>query len=287
MLNLISFLPKFTWLDLFDVAIVAFLFYQLLAVIRGTRAVQILQGIAVLLLVKLASFYLHLATLNWILDYLILGIAVALPIVFQPELRRALEQLGRESVAAAAFTRLKNEDMLRLVDEITWAAVILSQTKTGAIIVIEQETGLEDFIEKGTKVGGEVSSKLLLSIFIPPSPLHDGAVIIRNLKVMAAGCYLPLSDNPWVEKSLGSRHRAAIGITEETDAVVLVVSEQNGEVSLVKDGKLTRNLDETSIRSSLLAHLFTSSTKTAAPLWKVLWKDSESSHAGKTVKNKS
>lgn len=265
--------PKVTWLDALDILVVAFLIYELLVVIKGTRAVQILQGIAILLLAKVASFYLHLNALNWALDYLMLGIAVALPIVFQPELRRALEQLGRGGVVAAALPRLRREEVTRFIDEMTWATVILSQTKTGALLVIERETGLEDFIEKGTKVEGEVSSKLLLSIFIPKSPLHDGAVIIRGVRVMAAGCYLPLSDNPWLEKGLGSRHRAALGITEETDALVLVVSEETGEISMAKEGKLIRNLDEGGVKNFLLTYLLASPAKTATPIWKTFWKE--------------
>lgn len=269
--NLLSSFPKPGWLDAIDILIVAFLLYELLIVIQGTRAVQILQGLAVLLLAKAGSYYFHLATLNWILDYLMLSIAVALPIVFQPELRRALEQLGRGGVVAAALPRPKREEIARLIDEMTWATVILSQTKTGALMVVERETGLADFIEKGTKVEGEVSSKLLLSIFLPKSPLHDGAVIIRGTKVMAAGCYLPLSDNPWIEKSQGSRHRAALGITEETDALVLVVSEETGEIAMAKEGKFIRNLDEAGVKNFLLTYLLAQPEKPSS--WKSFWKE--------------
>jgi len=266
--------PKMGWVDLLDILVVAFLIYEMLVVIKGTRAVQILQGIAILLLARITSTWLHLTLLNAVLDYLMIGIAVALPIVFQPELRRALEQLGRGGVVAAALPRLKREEVMRFIDEMTWATVILSQTKTGALMVIERETGLSDFIEKGTKVEAEVSSKLLLSIFIPKSPLHDGAVIIRGGRVMAAGCYLPLSDNPWLEKSLGSRHRAGLGISEETDALVLVVSEETGEISMAKEGKLIRNLDEAGVKNFLLTYLLASPpTKTTTPIWKTFFKE--------------
>jgi diadenylate cyclase len=272
-LNWFIYSPHFILLNLIDILIVTFLFYQLLVVIQGTRAVQILQGIVILLLTKLASAYWHLETLNWILKYLMLSIAVALPIVFQPELRRALEQLGRGGVARAAFPRLKKEEISKLIDEITWAVVVLSQTKTGALIVIERETGLVDFIEKGTRLEGEVSSKLLLSIFLPKSPLHDGAVIIRGLKIMAAGCYLPLSDNPWIDKSFGSRHRAALGITEDSDALAVIVSEETGEIAIAKEGKFIRNLDEAGVKNFLLTYLISISEITAIPLWKSIWKE--------------
>lgn len=287
MLSFIANWPKLSWLDLLDILIVAFLLYEILLVIKGTRAVQILQGIFILLLAKVTSFYLHLATLNWILDYLMLVLAVALPIVFQPELRRALEQLGRGGVVAAAMPKLKREEIMHCVDELTWATVILSQTKTGALLVIERETGLEDFIEKGTKVEAEVSSKLLLSIFMPKSPLHDGAVIIRGVRVMAAGCYLPLSDNPWLEKSLGSRHRSGLGISEETDALVLIVSEETGEISLAREGNLMRNLDEAGVKNFLVTYLLASPPKTSQPLWKSFWKDNHENPVRKILKKES
>jgi diadenylate cyclase len=285
--NLLASLPKPTWLDALDILIVAFLFYHLLVFIQGTRAVQILQGLGVLLLIKVISYYGHLDTLNWILNYLLLSIAVALPIVFQPELRRALEQLGRGGVVAAALPKPKREEIAKLIDEMTWATVILSQTKTGALMVIERETGLSDIIEKGTKVEGEVSSKLLLSIFLPKSPLHDGAVIIRGTRVMAAGCYLPLSDNPWIEKGMGSRHRAALGITEETDALALLVSEESGEIAIAKEGKFIRNLDEAGLKNFLLTFLLSGAEKTTLPLWRSLWGEGYKAHVRRIFQKKS
>ncbi len=287
MLNWLIYSPHFIILNLIDILIVTFLFYQLLLVIQGTRAVQILQGVIILLLARLSSAYLHLETLNWILKYLMLSIAVALPIVFQPELRRALEQLGRGGVARAALPRLKREEISKLIDEITWAVVVLSQTKTGALIVLERESGLADFIEKGTRLEGEVSSKLLLSIFLPKSPLHDGAVIIRGMKIMAAGCYLPLSDNPWIDKSFGSRHRAALGITEESDALAVIVSEETGEISIAKEGKFIRNLDETGIKNFLLTYLMSPSEIAAVPIWKSLWKENYKSRVQRIFQKKS
>lgn len=261
-------LPPLRWLDLVDIAIVAFLLYQLFLMIRETRAVQILQGLAILFVAKMLSYYLKLDTIFWILNYAIVGIAVAIPIVFQPELRRALERIGRGGVLGSALSKLGKEDLTRLIDEIAWATTILSQTKTGALIVIERETGLQDFIERGTRVEGEVSSKLLLSIFMPKSPLHDGAVMIRGNRVASAGSYLPLSDSPFVESGLGTRHRAAVGITEETDAIAVVVSEETGGITVSREGKLLRDLDEDHLKKLLMADFVPPSRRPVA-LWSI------------------
>lgn len=246
-------LGKFSARDVVDIAFVAILFYFLFLLIKGTRAVQILQGVGVLLLLLLLSYYLKLHTIYWLLHYSLYGIVVALPIVFQPELRRALGFIGRGGVFGTALEKLGREDVVKIVDEIVWTTSILSQTKTGALICIERETGLEEYIETGTKVNGEISFKLLLSIFMPKSPLHDGAVILRGQKVVAAGCYLPLSENVGIapEKHYGTRHRAALGLTEQTDALVVVVSEETGKVSVANHGKLTRDLDEETLRKVL------------------------------------
>lgn len=257
---------SFQWIDFLDVSIVAFLVYQLFLLIRGTRAIQILQGVGILVAVMFLARHFQLATLSWIIHYTMLGVAVALPIVFQPELRRALEQIGRGGVVTSSLAKLAKEDLARLSDELVWTASILSQTKTGAIIVIEGETGLEDFIERGTKVGGDVSSKLLLSIFLPKSPLHDGAVIIRGKRVMAAGCYLPLSESPLFDQELGTRHRAAVGVTEETDSIVLIVSEETGQITLAHRGKLTRNISEETLKKMIVS-LCAPVRRRVAPQW--------------------
>lgn len=253
-------------IDILDVTIVTFLIYQLFLLIRGTRAIQILQGVGILVAVMFLARHFQLVTLSWILHYTMLGVAVALPIVFQPELRRALEQIGRGGVVTSSLARLAKEDLTKLADELVWTTSILSQTKTGALIVIEVETGLEDFIERGTKVEGEVSSKLLLSIFLPKSPLHDGAVILRGKRVMAAGCYLPLSDSPLFDQELGTRHRAAVGVTEETDSVSLIVSEETGEVSLAHRGKLTKNISEETLKKMIVS-LCIPVHRRVAPQW--------------------
>jgi len=243
-------LTQITIKDVIDILIVAAFLYIFFSLIRGTRAVQIIQGVGVLLLILLASYLLKLEALYWLLRYSIITIAVAIPIVFQPELRRALGALGRGGVFPYYGPNLSGETITRITDEIAWTAAILSQAKIGALIVIEQETGLQEFIETGVRVGGEISSKLLLSIFMPKSPLHDGAVVIKGDKVVAASCYLPLSEEtPSSSKSnLGTRHRAALGISEQTDALVIVISEESGAISIVRNGKLTKEIDEEKLK---------------------------------------
>lgn len=261
---------SFNWVDFLDILIVAFLIYQSFLLIRGTRAIQILQGVGILVAIMFLARHIQLMTIYWLLHYAMVGVVVALPIVFQPELRRALEQLGRGGVVASSLARLAREDLTKLVDELVWTTSILSQTKTGALIVVERETGLEDLIERGTRVEGEASSKLLLSIFLPKSPLHDGAVVIRGKRVMAAGCYLPLSDNPSFDMRLGTRHRAAVGVTEETDALSLVVSEESGGIALAYRGKLTRDLTEETLKKMLMALCVPIKRKAVPPFISVL-----------------
>lgn len=244
--------------DAIDILLLAFLFYYLFLLIRGTRAVQIIQGVFILLLVMLFSYYFRLKAIYWLLQKALLALAVAIPIIFQPELRRALEHIGRRGrMLPIPFHKLDKEELVKFIDEVTWACTLLSQTRTGALIVFEKETGLEEFIETGVKVNAEVSSKLLVSIFLQQSPLHDGAVIVRGDRLMAASCYLPLTENIrlTIEGYLGSRHRAAIGITEQTDAVVIVVSEESGKVSVARGGRLTKNLSEDQLKKVLASFL--------------------------------
>ncbi|MHB2021645.1 MAG: diadenylate cyclase CdaA [Candidatus Xenobia bacterium] len=243
------FHPSFR--DLIDIVLVWILVYNFLLLIRGTRAVQILQGVGVLLLLSLGAYYFHLATLYWVLRAILISIAVALPIVFLPELRRALGFLGRSGVIVHPAARINKEAATRVVDEVVWAATVLSQMSTGALIVIERDTGLDEFIETGIQINAEVSSKLLLSLFLPRSPLHDGAVIVHDDKVVAASCYLPLSQNVPTGEKLGTRHRAALGLSEETDAFVVAVSEETGGISVALDGTLHRNLNEESLKRML------------------------------------
>lgn len=232
--------------DLLDIVATSVLVYYLLVLIRGTRAVQILTGVLVLVGLLGVANLLHLLLLGTILQLIVLGAAVSLPIVFQPELRRALEQLGRGGFFRSfegdenAANRAEDKDMATLAK----AAFLLSRNKYGGLIVIEQQTGLKEFAESGTILNAAISVELLLSIFVPRSPLHDGAVIVRENLIEAAGCFLPLAEQSLTERRLGTRHRAAIGISEQTDAVVIVVSEESGAITVAREGKLSRPIEE-------------------------------------------
>ena len=231
--------------DVLDIIATSVLIYYVLLLIRGTRAVQILTGVMVLIgLLGLANL-MHLVLLGTILQWLVVGAAVTLPIVFQPELRRALEQIGRGGLLhigedATDWTRPEDTSIAMLAR----AAFLLSRNKLGGLIVIEQQSGLKEFIESGTLLNANLSAELLLAIFMPRSPLHDGAVIVRENVIEAAGCFLPLAEQSLAERRVGTRHRAGLGLTEQTDAVVLVVSEETGAISIAREGKLSRPVEE-------------------------------------------
>ncbi len=237
-----------------DILATALLVYYLLVLMRGTRAVPILFGIVVFAgLLGLANIF-HLLLLATILQYALLGTAVTLPIVFQPELRRLLEGLGRGGMFARREGADDHATLEAALAVLARAAVLLSRDRVGALVAIEGATGLREFVESGTRLDAKLSVELLLSIFTPRSPLHDGAAIVRGSLVEAAGCFLPLSENVLTESHLGTRHRAAIGLSEQTDAVVLVISEQTGAISIARIGKLSRELgDEARLRSVLSA----------------------------------
>jgi diadenylate cyclase len=242
---------EFGWRDALDVLIVAFLIYQLLLFIRGTHAVQMALGALVLVLMYWVSNLLDLETVNWILrtfmPYVVFGIIV----VFQAEIRKALAHLGKTPLLGA-FQSEKTEGV---IDEVVLAATTLASEKTGAIVVIEREIGLRSYIETGIALDAIVTYDLLISIFNPGTPLHDGAVVIQGNRAAAAACFLPLTVNPELSRALGSRHRAAIGVTEDTDALALVVSEETGTISLVAGGQIRRGLDGQSLKQSLLEAL--------------------------------
>jgi len=240
--------------DLVDIVATALLVYYLLLLIRGTRAVPIMLGIAVLAgLLALANLF-HLLLLATILQFALVGTAVTLPIVFQPELRRLLEQLGRGGMIARREGSEEAQTLEETVATLAAAAAILARNRVGALVAIEGATGLREFVESGTRLEARLSVELLLSIFTPRSPLHDGAAIVKDNTVEAAGCFLPLSENVLTASHLGTRHRAAIGLSEQTDAVVLVISEQSGAISIARMGKLSRELgDEERLRAVLLA----------------------------------
>jgi diadenylate cyclase len=237
-----------SWLDLIDILIVAFLIYQLLQFIRGTHAVQMALGALVLVLLYWLSQLLHLETVNWLLrtfmPYLVFGIIV----VFQSEIRKVLAQLGKTPLPGV-FGSPRTEEV---IDEVVLAATTLAAQRTGAIVVVERDMGLRSYIETGIALDAYVTYDLLISIFNPGTPLHDGAVIIQGNRVAAAACFLPLTVNPQLSRELGSRHRAAIGVTEDTDALAVVVSEETGVISLVVGGRIRRELDAASLKSALL-----------------------------------
>lgn len=243
-------------LDLLDIAIVTALIYQVLWLVRGTRAVQLSTGLAVLFVVYTASRLLKLNTLQWVLSYLGVVIPIAVLVIFQPELRRMLEQLGRGGVFVSGLGQgLGREETIRLVNDVARACRVLASRKTGALIVLERRTGLKDVIESGIKIDGLASVQLLITTFFHNTPLHDGAVVIRGNRLMAAGCLLPLSESPLLSRTLGTRHRAAVGISEVTDAVAVVVSEETGLISLARGGVLSRGLSEEELKVTLLGLL--------------------------------
>ncbi|WP_243116661.1 diadenylate cyclase CdaA [Marinisporobacter balticus] len=237
--------------DILDMAIVAFVFYKLFMLIRHTSAEQVLKGLVVLLIVTKLSEWARFYVTNWILKNTITVGIIALIILFQPELRRALEHIGRTKFLTKSIMELSREALNENIHEIVEASTNLSRQKIGALIIIERETGIGDVIETGTTIQGNISSRLLINIFIPNTPLHDGAVVIRKDKIMAAGCVLPLTQNPNLSKELGTRHRAGIGMTEKCDAIAIMVSEETGAISIAMDGKLSRYLDAKTLMSVL------------------------------------
>jgi diadenylate cyclase len=238
--------------DIIDILIVAVAFYKLFMLIRETRAEQLTKGIIALFIFTKLSEWLELYTINWLLRQLMTVGTLAILIVFQPELRRALEYIGRSRFFTKSFTEIKDETLSGVVEEITEAAASLSRQKIGALIVLERKTGLSEVAETGTKIEGQVSSELLINIFIPNTPLHDGAVIIKEDMIKAAGCFLPLTDNMSLSKDLGTRHRAALGISEKSDCLAIVVSEETGAISIAENGSLARYLDIKTLEQILL-----------------------------------
>jgi diadenylate cyclase len=251
------FLPYLSYIDLrtvIDILAVAFVFYKVLMWIKGTRAIQLLKGLAVLVIASTLSERFQLYTMSWLLEKIWTALFVALPVVFQPELRRALEQLGRSGIFGRSLFNV-DEDNRRAVREIVRATQVLSRRKVGALIVFMRETGLQEYIDTGIKMDALITAELILNVFEPNTPLHDGAVIVCNGRVLAAACFLPLTENSGLSKELGTRHRSAIGITEHSDAVSLVVSEETGIVSLAEDGKITRGLSSADLEKRLEAQV--------------------------------
>ena len=239
--------------DILDILIVAYIFYKVLGFIRDSRAEQLLKGVLVLLAVAFLSDILQLHVLNFIMRGTLAVGVLALIILFQPELRRALERMGRGSLFRIKGDPLDKEKAKDVVAEFVEAAEDMAAERTGALIVFERDTSLTDIIESGTVINADVSAQMIENIFYKGSPLHDGAMIVRGTKLHAAGCVLPLTDNMEIPKSLGTRHRAGIGISEKSDALVLIVSEETGIITLVEDGVLERYLDGKTLEKRLLS----------------------------------
>ena len=234
--------------DAIDVLIVSFLFYRLFSLMRGTRAVHMFFGLIVLFVLSVVAQWVHLIAINWLISSLRTVWVIAFVIIFQPELRRALASLGQHRFLSRFFT----VEETGVLPEIIKSVSRLAEKGIGAIIVLEKDMGLKNYIETGTKIDARLTAELVETIFSPTSPLHDGAVIVQNDRVAAAGCILPLTQDQRLSVSLGTRHRAAIGLTEETDAVVIVVSEETQAISYAQSGKLTRKIDINTLRAELL-----------------------------------
>ncbi|MBI3925800.1 MAG: TIGR00159 family protein [Armatimonadetes bacterium] len=267
---LVEFVKQVSLTDLFDVALVALCLYHILVAIKRTRAVQIIHGVGVVLLLLLLAHAARLATLAWLLNWFLVSLAVLVPILFQPELRRALMRLGQQGMlTTSSISRMDKEELGWLIEELAHAASTLATVRHGALIVLEREIGLEDFVETGQRVDGLVSSKLLISIFHPKTPLHDGAVIIRGSHIVAAACYLNLSAQP-MDDRFGTRHRAALGVSEQSDCTVLVVSEESGEVRIAHEGHLSKPmLEDGEIKKALNRYLLDGQPSASRPKFRI------------------
>ncbi len=250
------YIPRITWTDVIEIIIIAVVLYNILLWIMNTKAWALLKGIIVVALFAVVAYLLNLKTILWIAGKTISVGIIALVIIFQPELRRALEQLGRKRFMLRFFNFGDNSDKderfsVKTADEIVDACYKMGAVKTGALIVIEQDIILEEYVKTGIPIDGIVTSQLLINIFEHNTPLHDGAVIIRGNRVVAATCYLPLTDNVNLSKALGTRHRAGVGISEATDSLTIIVSEETGKVSVAFGGELIHDIDADSLKNKL------------------------------------
>jgi diadenylate cyclase len=257
---------------LIDIGIVSYVIYKIIKLVKETRAWQLLKGVLVILIAARLSDALGFRTIAFILRIIIQYITIALIVLFQPELRRGLEKIGR-SRFRNIFVFEEETDTVKiraLIEEIVKAVTSMAKTYTGALIVIERETKIGDIVNSGIQVDANVTSELLVNIFSPNTPLHDGAVVIRESKIKAAACFLPLTENPNISKDLGTRHRAALGITEVSDSIVVVVSEESGKISVALNGGLTRNLTSDNLRKALNKNLIDKDVPNKKiGLWKV------------------
>ena len=249
-----------------DILLVWFVIYKLIMVVRGTKAVQLLKGITVIVVVRMLSQYLGLSTLQWIMDQALIWGFLAIIIIFQPEVRRALEQLGRGRFFSRGGAQ-GEEDPEVTIEAIVKATEYMAKRRIGALMSIEKETGMSDYIETGISLNSMISSELLINIFIPNTPLHDGAVIIQRNQIAAAACYLPLSENPFISKELGTRHRAALGISEVTDSLTIIVSEETGSISATRNSEIHRNLTQDELREVLQKELLSTMRTVSSNRW--------------------
>lgn len=238
-----------------DIAIVAILIYKIISMVRGTRAEQLLKGIALLLVLNVLCRFLRLTTVTWILDQVQTLLLIAIPVVFQPELRKFLEQLGNSTLIPGNRKNREDEAVEQIVGQLVPFLMNAGRTHTGVLIALQQEVGLNEYVDTGIRVDGVLSQQLLGNIFIVNTPLHDGAVIIKDNTILAASCYLPLSEKKSISKALGTRHRAGIGLSEVSDAIVCIVSEETGAVSVAEHGELYYNLTENQLRHILMTRL--------------------------------
>jgi diadenylate cyclase len=261
-----SILLRLDWASVIDILLVSVIFYALLTIIQGTQAVQLLRGlmIIVIIVVVITSVF-QLTAFSWLIRNSLPALLVAIPVVFQPELRRLLERLGR-STGGFLYVRSQETIVREVIQTVARACNQLSLARHGALIVLERETGLKDIIETGVRLDAEVSEALLLTLFFPNTALHDGAVIIRQDCVVAAGCVLPLSTADGGERQLGTRHRAALGVTEASDAIAVVVSEETGIISITHNGRIIRRLDEKRL-GKILNALYRAEFESSLPGW--------------------
>lgn len=261
--DVLKFLQQIAFSDLLDIFLVFVTLRYLLGSLQGTRAFQILQGVAVVLFMLLLAHQMKLQTLTWLLNWFLVSVAVVLPIIFQPELRRALMRLGQQGMLTSSpLAKMEKEELVPLIEELVFAAFSLGQARMGALIVLERETGLKEYIEQGQALDGLVSAKLLISIFNPKTPLHDGAVIIRGNRIMAAACILDSAHDQEADDRFGTRHRAALSVSSQSDCLVIVVSEETGQIRFAQDGQFSRPVEDEGDIKKMMAHYLVTATAT-------------------------
>lgn len=261
-----SILLRLDWMSVIDILLVSAIFYGLLTIIQGTQAVQLVRGLMIIVIITvLVTSVFQLTAFSWLIRNSLPALLVAIPVVFQPELRRLLERLGR-STGGFLYVRAQEPVVHQVVQTIALACNQLSLARHGALIVLERETGLQDIIDTGVPLNAAISEELLVTLFFPNTALHDGAVVIRQDRIVAAGCVLPLSTTNGGDRQLGTRHRAALGVTEASDAIAVVVSEETGIISIAHNGRMIRRLDEKRLTKVLTA-LYRAEFESSLPGW--------------------